>query len=137
MPAWTGRLTSSGSSSYGGGVSPLATAASCSALAFASSIADSKAMAPSTAGSPTTFNKPNESRAATKPTIMPRHNKDPVVIAVILNANRAGERGLLKPTHLPGFRLAVGVRTAGASVAREAEQVAAVVHEFMHVHALD
>ena len=82
----TDKSPSSGSG--GGGVSPFATAASCSALAFASSIALSNAIARSTAGSPTTFNKPNESRAATKPTIIPRHNKDPVVIFLILNRSR-------------------------------------------------
>src|SRR5271156_3342825 len=94
-------------------------------------------MARSTAGSPTTFNKPNESGAATKPTIMPRHNKDPVVIAIILNANLRWRARLAQANSSPGFRPAVEVRTAGALVAGEAEQMAAVVHEFMHVHALD
>jgi hypothetical protein len=31
---------------------------------------------------------PKASRPAKKPTIIPRHNKDPVVIAIILNASR-------------------------------------------------
>ena len=144
MPACVGRLTISDSSSGGGGVSPFATAASCSALAFASSIADSKAMARSTAGSPTTFNKPNESRAATKPTIIPRHNKDPVVIAIILNASSRRRRhetlGAAAQAKLifPDQDSAAGVQIQRTpSVAGEAEQMAAVVHEFMHVHALD
>ena len=45
-------------------------------------------MARSTAGSPTIFNMPNASSAAAKPTTMPRHNKDPVVIMMILKGDR-------------------------------------------------
>jgi hypothetical protein len=30
---------------------------------------------------------PNESRAATKPTTIPRHNNDPAVIAIVLKAD--------------------------------------------------
>src|SRR5271169_1663466 len=149
MPAWTGRLTSSGSSTIGPGFSPLATAASCSALAFASSIALSKATARSTAGSPIVFNMPKASRPAKKPTIIPRHNKDPVVITIILNANsrRRRRRHRARRAQAKTCFLDMGSRRAHAarrtpeprtsSVAGEAEQMAAVVHEFVHIHALD
>src|SRR5580693_5720962 len=95
-------------------------------------------MALSTAGSPIVFNMPKASRPAKKPTIIPRHNKDPVVIVIILNGKLAqspaacSSQLIVADQHPP-----VGVRTAGALVAGEAEQMAAIVHELMHVHALD
>src|SRR3984957_3319121 len=142
MPPWTGRLTSSGSSTIGPGFSPLPTAASCSALAFASSIALSKAMALSTAGSPIVFNMPKASSPAKKPTIIPRHNKDPVVITIILNANsrRRALRSQAKASTRPRAAAAANP-LAGVQIHRlvagEAEEMAAVVHKFMHIHALD
>src|SRR6185312_1610137 len=101
-------------------------------------------MARSTAGSPTIFKKLKDRSAATKPTIIPRHNKDPAVITMIPQGElrRRGHadvrRSLPTPCRLPKSALP---RPAGIgrapSVAGEAEQMAAVVHEFMHRHALE
>src|SRR5580658_3539023 len=133
MPPWTGRLTSSGSSSTGGGFSPLATAASCSALAFASSIAVSKAIARSTAGSPTVFDKADDhSPPQQRPC---RHHDYPQAKLGQRRHRRAAPHA--NSIHFPGSALPTpaGVGPPMPSVAREAEQMAAVVHEFMHVHA--
>src|SRR5262245_37347484 len=70
-------------------------------------VCSSTAMAPSTWGSPKTSAKPNASRPAITPTIMPRISR---------------ARTIAGPPVL---------------VAGEAEQVPSVVHELMHVHAGD
>src|SRR5579871_1731303 len=90
-----------------GAGSPLALASAASAC----SIAVSKAMARSTEGSPAILRKQKEISPATRPNSMPRTSSFPVI-----ETHRQAREG---------------------SMTGEAEQMASVVQELMHIHAVE
>src|SRR5260370_34659866 len=119
---------------------PFAIASSFLAWALASSIAVSNAIARSTAGSPTIFKKPNDNIPATTPISIPRISRVPTMGVVLQGTQiHAGSLGDPETTNLPLFPKIVWIADpAGVRlVTGETEKVTPVVHELVHIHALN
>src|SRR5271166_3896747 len=104
-------------------------------------------MARSTAGSPTSLRKPKDKSAATNPTIMPRRRRDPVMTlsleGLLALPGPSGPRSRESLQKLSVRRRASHeerprwLNGLSGSVAGEAEQMPSIMHEFVHIHALD
>src|SRR5258708_35193323 len=114
-------------------------ASSFLALSFASSIRVSKAIARSIAGSPTIFRKPKDSSAATTPTSIPRMSRVPTIGYSSFNATQpCARRSAARTAGAQIFKANDGpAPTDPPSMAGEAQQMAGVVHELMHIHTVE